>query len=163
MIERGVGFFSDFSLELKKSPKSAASPSPRVPARSSSWTPAACGQGVLAHDDDGFFEDDAGNVWTRTSKNTWVDPLGESWLHVRRGSRRGNAEAVGWACRPGQVKDTGVVALWVGSCLAFTAFSRSQLVPSSGGVRVGLCAQSSLRQEWVEVPEQIGVSMQQAA
>ena len=38
----------------------------------------------VADDDEGFFEDDAGNVWTRTSADTCVDPLCESWLHVRR-------------------------------------------------------------------------------
>ena len=37
-----------------------------------------------SEDDEGFFVDDAGNVWTKTSMNTWVDPLGESWPHFRR-------------------------------------------------------------------------------
>ena len=54
---------------------------------SSSSTPGAYGQAALADDDDGvegFYEDDGVNVWIGTSKNTWVDPHGESWLHVRR-------------------------------------------------------------------------------
>ena len=41
--ERGKGVFRAFP-RVKKSPKSAVSPSPRVPARSSSWTAAACGR-----------------------------------------------------------------------------------------------------------------------
>ena len=85
--EPGEGVFRTFP-RVKKSPKFAASPSPRVPASGSSWTRAAYGQGTVADDDDecveGFFEDDAGNVWTKTSKHTWLDPLGQSWLHVRR-------------------------------------------------------------------------------
>ena len=85
--EPGEGVFRTFPRG-KKSPKSAARPSPRVPASGSSWTRAAYGQGTVADDDDdgveGFFEDDAGNVWTKTSKHTWLDPLGQSWLHVRR-------------------------------------------------------------------------------
>ena len=48
--ERGKGFFGLFP-RVKKSPKSAASPSPRVPARSSSWT-AAAHAGVQAGDND---------------------------------------------------------------------------------------------------------------
>ena len=73
----------------EKSAKVARQVSVGVVADSSSSTPAACGWTTLADDDDGvegFFEDDAGNVWGRTSKNTRVDPHGESWLHVcRRG------------------------------------------------------------------------------
>ena len=45
--ECGEGFFRTFPRG-KKSPKSAASPSPRVPARSSSWTPAAYAGGQAA-------------------------------------------------------------------------------------------------------------------
>ena len=81
--ELGEGVFRTFP-RVKKSPKFAASPSPRVPASGSSWTRAAYGQGTVADDDECFFEDDAGNVWTKTSKHTWLDPLGQSWLHVRR-------------------------------------------------------------------------------
>ena len=60
--QRGEGFFSDF-LTVQKSPKSAASLSPRVPARSSSWTPAAYA-GVQAADE--YFEYN-GALW----KQAW--------------------------------------------------------------------------------------------
>ena len=82
---RFKGFFELF--QPKKSAEVGRQVGTGVVADSSSSTPAACGQATLADDDDGvdcFFEDDASNAWTRISKNTWVDPHNESWLHVRR-------------------------------------------------------------------------------
>ena len=78
--ERREGFFSDFSPGQKKNPKSAASLSPRVPARSSSWTPAAHA-GVQAADEyDEYFEVN-GALW----EQSWdYEHQCHCWCEVRR-------------------------------------------------------------------------------
>ena len=53
--ERGEGFFRTFP-KVKKSPRFAASPSPRVPAWSSSWTPAAHAGGEASEEYDEYFD-----------------------------------------------------------------------------------------------------------
>ena len=54
-VMSGEGVFQTFPWS-KKSPMSAASPSPRVPARSSSWTPAAYAERQAADEYDEYFE-----------------------------------------------------------------------------------------------------------
>ena len=59
----GKRFFGLFPGS-KKSPKSAASPSSRVPSRSSSWTPAAY-EGVQAGDENDEYFEYTGALWKR--------------------------------------------------------------------------------------------------
>ena len=73
------GFFGLFSGS-KKSPKSAASPSPRVPARSSSWIPAAPAEVQAADEYDEYFEFH-GALW----KQSWdYEHQCYCWCEVRR-------------------------------------------------------------------------------
>ena len=68
------GFFSHFS-RAQKSAKVASQASADLGAHSSPSTTSAYGRTTLVDDDDGvegFFEDDAGNVWIRISKNWWT-------------------------------------------------------------------------------------------
>ena len=79
----GMGFFGHFPGQ-KKSPKSATSPSPRVPARSSSWTPAACTGKHAADEYDEYFEYN-GALW----KQAWdQEHQCYCWCEVRGASCR---------------------------------------------------------------------------
>ena len=77
--EREEGFFRTFP-RVRKSPKSAASPSPRVPARSRSRTPAAYAGGQAADEYDEYFEYN-GALW----KQAWdQEHQCYCWCEVRR-------------------------------------------------------------------------------
>ena len=78
--ERGEGFFRTFPRVKKKSEVSRHSPSPRVPARSSSWTPAAYAGGQVADEYDEHFECN-GALW----KQAWdYQHQCYCWCEVRR-------------------------------------------------------------------------------